>query len=55
MAKPKRAHTNTTLKLSSDYVATVKALLNMWPPPSAEKILKAEQRPKRRRSRKGRI
>jgi hypothetical protein len=42
-----RPHTDTTLKLPSDFSATVKALLNTPPPPPATEILKAE-RPKRK-------
>jgi len=50
MPKAKRPHTDTTLKLPSDFTATVKALLAT--PPAAE-ILKAE-RPRRGRKRKPR-
>jgi hypothetical protein len=49
----KRAHGDTTLKLPSDFSATVKALLATPPPPVASEILKAEK-PKRTRKRKGR-
>ena len=52
MTKAKRPHTDTTLKLPSDYVATVKALLQTPPPPATTEILKAEQRVTRKRKRK---
>jgi hypothetical protein len=53
MAKRKRSHTDTTLKLPSDFTATVKALLNTPPPPSAAEIVRAKP-PKVGRKRKGR-
>jgi hypothetical protein len=49
----KRSHTDTTLKLPSDFSATVKALLATPPPPTADKILKVEK-PVRGRKRKAR-
>lgn len=48
MAK-KRPHTDTTLKLPSDFAATVKALLRTPPPPAAAEIVKAERQKARKK------
>jgi lipopolysaccharide biosynthesis regulator YciM len=49
----KRSHTDTTLKLPSDFSATVKALLNTRPPPTADEISRVKS-PKRRTRREKR-
>ncbi len=45
----KRSHTDTTLKLPSDFVGTVQALLKTPPPPKADEILKTKRKRARKR------
>jgi hypothetical protein len=53
MAKPKRIHTDTTLKLPSDFAATVKALLQTPPPPRDVPGSRVGIKAKRRRAKRG--
>jgi hypothetical protein len=44
----KRRNTDTTLKLASDFSATVKAALQTCPPPTAAEIAKAKRKAAKR-------